>query len=83
MNATVVNHAVAGGRRSRLVTFSVTGRRTADGVERWDAADVRLAAEGVEHFGDVYPAGEPFAPLTFTVPRAGTAVGSRGLAGTF
>ncbi|GAB3071917.1 HtaA domain-containing protein [Nocardioides zeae] len=40
----------------------------ADGVELWASDDVRLTAEGVALFNDVYAAGEPFEPLTVVVP---------------
>ncbi|MFE7034776.1 HtaA domain-containing protein [Streptomyces sp. NPDC057621] len=66
---TVLDPASRDGGRLRLVTFDLTGRRTEGGIEEWHATDVRLAPEGVELFGDVYEAGEPFAPLTITVPR--------------
>ncbi|MGW6007880.1 HtaA domain-containing protein [Streptomyces sp. NPDC055210] len=66
---TVLDPASRDGGRLRLVTFDLTGRRTEGGIEQWHATDVRLAPEGVELFGDVYEAGEPFAPLTITVPR--------------
>lgn len=56
------------GRRLRLVTCTVGDPAVIGGVKRWDAADVRLTAEGVALFGDVYPAGEPFAPLMITIP---------------
>ena len=58
------------GRRLRLVTFTVGDPAVISGVKRWDAADVRLTAEGVPLFGDVSPADEPFAPLMITVPDA-------------
>ena len=40
----------------------------ADGVELWASHDVRLTAEAVELFNDVYAAGEPLDPLTVVVP---------------
>lgn len=66
---TVIDSESADGGRVRLVTFSVSGPEISDSLQRWDAADVRLADEGVPFFGDTYEAGEPFAPLTITVPR--------------
>ncbi|WP_236794671.1 HtaA domain-containing protein [Amycolatopsis sp. GM8] len=65
---TVVDPESEEDKRLRLVTFTLTGPETEDGTERWEGADVRLTAEGVELFGDVYQAGEPFEPLTVTVP---------------
>lgn len=65
---TVVDPDYDDGRRLRLVTFTVDGPAVIGGVRRWDAADVRLTAEGVPLFGDVYPASEPFAPLMITIP---------------
>lgn len=66
---TVIDSESADGGRVRLVTFSVSGPEISDRLRRWDAVDVRLADEGVPLFGDTYEAGEPFAPLTITVPR--------------
>lgn len=66
---TVLDPGFTDGRRLRLVTFGLTGPELEDGLCRWEAADVGLAPEGVELFGDVYQAGEPFEPLTITVPR--------------
>lgn len=57
------------GGRLRLVTFALTGPETEGDLEHWTAADVRLTQEGVPVFGDVYQAGEQFAPLTIIVPR--------------
>ncbi len=65
---TVVDPASKDGARLRLVTFTVAGPVIENGHERWDATEVRLAAEGVETFGDVYQAGEPFEPFTITLP---------------
>jgi hypothetical protein len=65
---TVIDSESAAGGRVRLVTFSVTGPEISDGVQRWDAEGVRLDVEGVPLFGETYEAGEPFAPLTITVP---------------
>lgn len=56
-------------KRLRLVTFSIAGPEGESGDLCWHAADVRLSEEGVPLFGDVYQAGEPFEPLTVTVPR--------------
>lgn len=56
------------GGRLRLVTFGLTGPAPEGDLEHWTAADVRLTEEGVPVFGDVYQAGEQFAPLTITVP---------------
>jgi hypothetical protein len=58
--------------RLRLVTFTVDGQAVHDRVRRWDAADVRLTAEGAELFGEVYQATEPFAPLMITIPATTT-----------
>ena len=66
---TVRNPESKEGKRLRLVTFALTGPQAQDDVERWEATDVRLTPEGVDLFGDVYQAGEPFEPLTITTPR--------------
>jgi len=66
---TVVDPESEDGKRVRLVTFALTGPSAEDDLERWEAADVRLTEEGVALFGEVYQAGEQFAPLTVTVPR--------------
>ncbi|MBK1787090.1 HtaA domain-containing protein [Prauserella cavernicola] len=66
---TVLDPASKEGKRLRLVTFGLTGPHVEDGLARWEATDVRLAPDGVELFGDVYVEGEPFEPLTITVPR--------------
>lgn len=66
---TVVDPGSKEGKRLRLVTFGLLGPEREDGLERWAATDVRLTPEGVEVFGDVYQPGEPFEPLTITVPR--------------
>lgn len=68
---TVVDPESKDGDRVRLVTFALTGPSVEDDVERWEAADVSLAPEGVALFGEVYQAGEQFAPLTITVPHHG------------
>jgi hypothetical protein len=65
---TVANPASDDDAGLRLVSFTVAGGTAENGLRRWEATDVRLAPEGVELFGDVYQAGEPFASLTITVP---------------
>jgi Htaa len=65
---TVVDPESAEGGRLRLVTFTVAGPAVRDGTQYWTADDVRLTAEGVPLFGEVYQASEPFAPLTIAVP---------------
>lgn len=60
-----------GGARLRLVEFDLAEPEHDGDLERRDATDVRLAAEAVELFGDVYQAGEPFEPLAITVPTRG------------
>jgi len=65
---TVTDPDSAEGGRLPLVTFTAAGPRVEDGVQYWTADDVRLTAEGVPVFGDVYPAGEPFAPFRIAAP---------------
>ncbi|BBZ31224.1 hypothetical protein MMAD_55190 (plasmid) [Mycolicibacterium madagascariense] len=57
--------------RVELATFTVgdTGSGVA-GPTQWHATDVRLAAEGVPVFADVYSTGEPLAPLQVRLPDA-------------
>lgn len=66
---TVLDPGSKDGTRLHLVTLGLTGPRSEDGLDRWEATDVRLTPEGVELFGDVYQVGEPFEPLTITIPR--------------
>ncbi|MFW6772804.1 HtaA domain-containing protein [Nocardioides sp. CPCC 205120] len=65
-------YATAGAPRVPLVTMTLAARPSpeaeADGVELWTAADVRLTPAGAELFNGVYPAGEPFEPVTVVVP---------------
>ncbi|MCX4098487.1 HtaA domain-containing protein [Nocardia sp. alder85J] len=56
----------ASGSDVRLVTFTLAEPVTEPSRLRWEATDVQLTPEGVPMFGDVYQAGEPFAPLTIT-----------------
>ncbi len=65
---TVTDPDSAEGGRLPLVTFTAAGHRVEDGVQYWTADDVRLTAEGVPVFGDVYPAGEPFEPFRIAAP---------------
>jgi hypothetical protein len=59
--------------RLRLVSFTLvpdpsSSGLSSSGLEVWSGSDVRLTPEGTELFNDVYPPGEPFEPLTITVP---------------
>jgi hypothetical protein len=65
---TVLDPESADGGRLPLVTFTAAGPAVRDRTQYWAAEDVRLTAKGVPLFGDVYPAGEPFAPLMIAVP---------------
>ena len=56
-----------GGRRP-LVAVTLEQFDQLPGAAIWTGSDVRLAASGVPLFNDVYPAGEPFEPLTLTLP---------------
>jgi hypothetical protein len=69
---TVVDPESPAGDQLRLVTFTVADQVTEDGVQRLEAADVRLTAEGAVLFGEVYQASEPFAPLMITIPATTT-----------
>jgi hypothetical protein len=74
---TVADSESAEGGRLKLVTFTVSGTGTRDGVQYWAAEDVRLTAAGVPVFGDTYPADEPFARLVIIIPGPGSAPADR------
>jgi hypothetical protein len=74
---TVLDPESAEGGRLPLVTFTVAGPAERDGTQYWAAEDVRLTAEGVPLFGDVYQASEPFAPLMIAAPSRPAATSSR------
>jgi hypothetical protein len=64
----------AGPERLPLVTLRLGWEPAPDGIEVWSGTDVRLTESGTALFDDVYPAGEPFEPLTVRLPvldRAG------------
>ncbi|MFV8054680.1 HtaA domain-containing protein [Mycobacterium sp. 48b] len=54
--------------RVELVTFTVGAREPGAPDTTWEATDVRLSADGVAVFGDVYSAGELMAPLHIQIP---------------
>jgi hypothetical protein len=70
---TVANPAgPAGPERLPLVTLRLSREPAPDGIEVWSGTDVRLTESGTALFDDVYPAGEPFEPLSVRLPvRAG------------
>lgn len=53
----------------RLATFTADEPVVEEGRRRWETTDVRLTEAGVPLFGDVYQAGELFAPLTIIAPE--------------
>ncbi|MDQ7909339.1 HtaA domain-containing protein [Phytohabitans sp. ZYX-F-186] len=64
--------------RVPLVTATLERAGRHAGTEAWTSTSVRLTSAGAEIFNDVYPEGEPFAPLTVQVPdRHGLAVAPR------
>jgi len=56
------------GPRMDLVTLDVAPVPSSGG-RVWNGTNVRLTEDGVELFGDVYQLGEPFDPLTITMPN--------------
>jgi hypothetical protein len=58
----------AGPERLPLVTLRLRREPAPDGIEVWSGKDVRLTESGTALFDDVYPAGEPFDPLTVRLP---------------
>lgn len=57
------------GSRLPLVNLTLEPRSTDEPIRIWLATDVALTPEGVGLFNDVYPAGEPLAPLAIFLPR--------------
>ncbi len=54
--------------RIPLVRFTPRPGAAPPGLQTWEAADVRLLAEGAGLFNNVYSVGEPFEPLSITLP---------------
>lgn len=54
--------------RLLLATLRLEQQAAPDGMEIWNGSDVQLAETGTELFNNVYPPGEPFEPLTLTLP---------------
>jgi len=54
--------------RLPLVTLRLEEQPAPDGVQGWHGTDVRLTEAGAGLFNDVYAPGEPFEPLTVTLP---------------
>lgn len=51
-----------------LVTVIMDKSLETDKLEIWESTEVRLHADGVELFNDVYPEGEPFEHLKIVTP---------------
>ncbi|WP_250282366.1 MULTISPECIES: HtaA domain-containing protein [unclassified Frankia] len=56
--------------RIPLVRFVPRPGAAPSGLRTWEAEDVRLLAEGAGLFNNVYSMGEPFEPLTITLPAS-------------
>ncbi|ONH32064.1 HtaA domain-containing protein [Protofrankia sp. BMG5.30] len=54
--------------RIPLVRFTPRPGTAPPGLRTWEAEDVRLLAEGAGLFNNVYSVGEPFEPLSITLP---------------
>jgi hypothetical protein len=54
--------------RLPLVTLHLAREPAPKGVEVWSGTNVRLTEAGAALFNGVYPAGEPFQPLTMRLP---------------
>lgn len=54
--------------RLPLVTLDLVQQPAPDGIEIWHGTEVRLTAVATPLFNGTYPEGEPFEPLTVTLP---------------
>lgn len=61
----------SGDDRLPLVTLRLDRLPAPDGLEIWSGTDVTLTEAATGLFNGSYPAGEPFEPLTVTLPAIG------------